>query len=268
MTTRRSFLHLIVRAELVAVAAILLSSCSLPAAVLASDDEECLLECGEHGECRKSVNEPADNWGAIIPEDFFDDFCSCEDGWDGHDCSIPHEICPDGLRKCQNGGTCKKREGISSASPLGQGESAWECHCPNEFEGLDCEYVKGTASPEVSKEENNDKFGKKTSNAGEADVISVADGAEGGIGKALTAFIVISSLLIVFGIGSFVQIVVRDKKETHNMIRDRVRGELFENSQVGVTESAENKTPQEQVKAGEGVFADEGAEPPSEIEII
>ena len=75
-----------------------------------------------HGACFKILEE---------------EFCKCNAGWGGRDCSIDINECSQS--PCQNGGTCKNNFG------------GYVCTCPAGYDGEDCSEVAGSCNPNPCK---------------------------------------------------------------------------------------------------------------------
>ena len=81
-------------------------------------NEECLFDCGPHGECvLTSADVPA---------------CLCDDGWSGRACDQARACDPN---PCENGGTCEGTDG------------GYECQCTAPFNGPTCADGGMTSDP-------------------------------------------------------------------------------------------------------------------------
>ncbi|GAX20121.1 hypothetical protein FisN_17Lh073 [Fistulifera solaris] len=104
--------------------------------VTSGQDEACgtiAYGCGAHGRCRLDTQSCGNNCT---------ERCICNDGFDGDDCSIRLDICPDtvspdGARSCLHGGKCQQNSETQE----------WTCDCSSAkkggkmYAGHQCEFA-------------------------------------------------------------------------------------------------------------------------------
>ena len=129
--------------QLLAFVALLLCALS-PQQAAAQENRVCPPDCGPFGNCVTCG----------FGDECTGEFCRCEAGYEGDDCSLKVEICPfvdapSSVPSCRNGGRCVAKEIMENPEGFGAAQEVWRCDCstaigsalnPVQHEGAQCEF--------------------------------------------------------------------------------------------------------------------------------
>jgi hypothetical protein len=116
--------------------------------VMAQPQKACPPTCEPEGTCVPCQG--------ALDQTCVGEFCRCNDGYGGDDCSLLIQTCPpsqsdESMTECYNGGDCVLKEIFADEMGLGQSEQVWRCDCttamgmakssgPRSHAGLQCEF--------------------------------------------------------------------------------------------------------------------------------